>query len=342
MAYLAVDLDGVCANYRAYSACAPAIPVLKNNAYGMGIIQTAAALRAEGAGLFACSTPEEALMLARCGFETLLLSCMHDEGQLRALVDAGAIVAVESLWQARLMRGCGRRARVHIAVDTGFGRFGFLPGQLGDMRTLFALGNIEVEGIFSHVASKKTAPAQKRRFDAVLRGLNGCPVGLRHLAATALALDRDYAYDAVRVGTGLTGRGEVGLKAARLMARVVSIRELPRGATVGYGAAALKRNSRVAVIDAGTGDGAFICREPTRARALKRLLSRGEAAVMMAGRELRVLGRPGLSHTMVDVTGVNCCVGDEVEIPQSPIFVPASVERRYESACGGMARPHAG
>ena len=203
MAELLVNTGAILDNYRRYAAGADqVIPVLKGNGYGLGAAQLRDLLRGEGATLFACATVEEALSLAQPDSDLLLLSCVHDMAQLRALLQRRVIVSVESLAQAQAIDALHMDARVHLAVDTGFGRFGFHPEELDAMRQVFALDNLRVCGIFSHFKGPIAAPAQYACFTQVLLGLEDCPVGLRHIAATHTAEVPQYRLDAVRLGSG--------------------------------------------------------------------------------------------------------------------------------------------
>ena len=101
MAELIINTGAVLNNYRHYAAGGQVIPVLKSNGYGLGAQQLRCLLHREGATLFACATPEEALRLAEPESDLLLLSCIHDMTLLRALLQRRVIVSVESLAQAQ-------------------------------------------------------------------------------------------------------------------------------------------------------------------------------------------------------------------------------------------------
>lgn len=324
MAELTVNTEALVHNYRHYAAGGQVIPVLKGDGYGLGARQLRHLLREQGASLFACATPSEALRLAEPDSDLLLLSCVHDLALLRTLLQKGVILSVESLPQAQAIAGLHMDARVHLAVDTGFGRFGFLPEQLPEMRQVFSLEGLRVCGIYSHFRGAGAAPAQFARFTQVLLGLEGCPVGLRHIAATHTADVPQYRLDAVRIGSGLTGC--CGLeRAASLQAPVCTVRRLQKGDRVGYGDMLLRRDTDVAVIEAGTADGAFVYRY----RGLRACWRQRRRYVLFNGVKAPVLGVPGLTHTMVDVTGLSCRTGDMAVIPHDLVLTGARVPRRY-------------
>ena len=205
MAELIVNTGALLQNYRRYADAGQVIPILKGNGYGLGAQPLRDLLARQGVTLFACATPEEALALAQPETDLLLLCCVHELPLLRALLQRRVILSVESLAQAQAIDALHMDARVHLAVDSGFGRFGFLPEQTEEMKRVFALDNLRVQGIFSHFRGAAAAPEQFARFSRVLLELDGYPVGLRHIAATRTADVPQYRLDAVRIGSGLTG-----------------------------------------------------------------------------------------------------------------------------------------
>ena len=327
MAQLTIHTAAVRRNYRFYAENGLVIPVLKDNAYGMGADAILEVLKEEGASLFACSKPEEALALAGKGADILLLTCIHEEALLQKLAENQVILAAESLPQAQFLNDLGIPVRVHLAVDTGFGRFGFTKDQAEDMKQVFALENIRVEGIFSHFRSQAAAAEQFAVFQQVLHSLEGFPVGIRHIAATGNANIPEYRLDAVRIGTGLTGVVGRLEPAVKFTAAVCTVRHLPKGSRIGYTSTKLKRDTDVAIIDAGTADGAFVY----RSCGPRTWLQLRKRSVDLGGCAARVIGTPGLTHTAIDVTGIPCKPGDRVTVAQTPVLISPAVPREYLS-----------
>ena len=139
MAELTVNTEAVLRNYHRFAEQGQVIPVLKDNACGLGMERIMALLQSEGVRLFACSTPDEALQLSGKGADILLLSCVHDRKTMEKLAAQDIILAVESFDQAETLASLSKDVRVHLAVDTGFGRFGFLPHETADMKAVFSL-----------------------------------------------------------------------------------------------------------------------------------------------------------------------------------------------------------
>ena len=151
-------------------------------------------------------------------------------------------------------------------------------------------------------------------------------MGLRHIAASHTADMPQYRLDAVRIGSGLTGCGAEGLeRAATLQATICALRRLHKGERIGYGDTLLRRDSDIAVIDAGTADGAFVYRY----RGLRAFLRQRRQHILVGGVQAPVICPPGLTHTMVDVTGLDCQPGDTVTIPHDLVLTGDHVLRRY-------------
>ena len=324
MAELIVNTGALLQNYRRYADAGQVIPILKGNGYGLGAQPLRDLLARQGVTLFACATPEEALALAQPETDLLLLCCVHELPLLRALLQRRVILSVESLAQAQAIDALHMDARVHLAVDSGFGRFGFLPEQTEEMKRVFALDNLRVQGIFSHFRGAAAAPEQFARFSRVLLELDGYPVGLRHIAATRTADVPQYRLDAVRIGSGLTGCCG-GTPAAVLEAEVCTVRRLKKGDRVGYGDTLLRRDTEVAVLAAGTSDGAFTYRD----RGLRAFWKQRRKYVLLHGAEAPVIAPPGLTHTMVAVTGLDCHPGVRAVIPHDLVLTGEHVLRRY-------------
>lgn len=324
MAELIVNTGALISNYRRYAAVGQVIPVLKSNGYGLGAQQLREVLCRQGATLFACATASEALRLAQPESDTLLLSCVHDMALLRELLQRQVIVSVEDLAQAQAIDALHMDARIHLVVDTGFGRFGFSPEQTDEMKRVFDLKGLRVQGIFSHFRGPAAAPVQFARFSRVLLELDGYPMGLRHIAATRTADVPQFRLDAVRIGSGLTGCGG-GMPTAVLQAAVCTVRRLKKGERIGYGDTLLRRDTEIAVLDVGTVDGAFVYRY----RGLRAAWQQRRRYVTINGSAAAVICPPGLTHTMVDVTGLNCQPGDTAEIPVDLVLTGSHVPRRY-------------
>lgn len=350
-----VQKEKIRENYRLLKekAGVPVIPVLKANGYGLGADGLFELLKEEGVSLVAVSRLEEALPLCGRGAEILVLSCYGSEEFLKTALEKELTVAVGDLaFAKRLSSMAERPVRVHIKVDTGMGRFGFLPQDIEEMAAVFELPNIEVAGIFSHCAAAflrdGSAKAQLEQFNGVVDALKarGLEIPLRHIANTSAAFQEGFALDAVRIGSALTGRSPVRLdlplqRAERVEAEILSVRTLPKGSNIGYGnVCRLKKETAVAVVAAGTADGFApgerhdlyrvqdICRYLFH--DLKLFLKKPAVYGRIGERRVPMLGRPATTHSFFDVSGMDCKPGDKMILEVAPLKVNATVERVYE------------
>lgn len=352
---IVVQKEDVRANYRLLleKAGVPVIPVLKANGYGLGADGMFEILKEEGVPLAAVSRLPEALPLCGQGVEILVLSCYGSEAFARVALEKDLTVAVGSLDFAKLLSSLAEKpVRVHLKVDTGMGRFGFLPQEVEAMAEVFALPNIQVTGIFSHLAAAflrdGSAEAQLEKFGQVIDALKerGIQIPMRHIANSSAAFQEGFALDAVRIGSALTGRLPMKTqlplkKVGQVEAEILSVRTLPKGSNLGYGnVCRLKKETTVAVVAAGTADGfapgekhdlyrfADICRYLYH--DLKLLLKKPVVYGRVGERRAVLLGRPATTHSFFDVTGMDCKPGDKMILEVAPLRVDAAVERIYE------------
>ena len=157
------------------------------------------------------------------------------------------------------------QAEVHVKIDTGMGRYGFLPDELDQLLPIFRyMPGLHVTGIYTHLhsafCSQKATIAQAEAFQRVLDQLHasGCETGMAHMLNSAGLLKYpQYAMDGVRVGSAILGRvsvrGNFGLtRIGECQATVEELRWLPKGHSCGYGAGwTAKKPTRVAVFSVG-------------------------------------------------------------------------------------------
>lgn len=352
---IVVQKEQIRENYRLLKekAGVPVIPVLKANGYGLGAEGLFEILKEEGASLMAVSRLDEALPLCGRGVEILVLSCYGSAEFAEIALEKELTVAVGSLAFAKMLSEQAEKpVRVHLKVDTGMGRFGFMPHEIEEMAAVFSLPHIEVAGIFSHCAAAflqdGSAKAQLETFNGVVEELKarGLQIPLCHIANTSAAFQEGFALDAVRIGSALAGRSPVPLelplqKAERVEAEILSVRTLPKGSNIGYGnVCRLKKETVVAVVAAGTADGFApgerhdlyrfqdICRYLFH--DLKLFLKKPAVYGRVGTHRAPMLGRPATTHSFFDVTGLDCKPGDKMILEVAPLKVNAAVERVYE------------
>ena len=319
-----IHLDRLQGNFQAIQASlAPgsqAMAVVKADGYGHGAA-AAKALRQAGAAWFGVSNLEEAVQLRRAGIDgdILILSFTPPEeaGRLAEFAVTQTVLSrpyAEELDAAA--QAAGVRVRVHLKVDTGMSRVGFLyhregdEAVLDDMAAACRLPHLTAEGIFTHFASadeEEDGGFTRRQFalfmDAVRRlEKRGVSFALRHCCNSAATLRYPEMHlDMVRPGIILYGlspapwmEGMLPLDPVMELKTTVSmIKDLPADTPVSYGRIYTTGEARrVATVPIGYADG------------YPRVLS-NRADMLLAGRRVRVVGRVCMDQCMLDVTGLD-------------------------------------
>jgi alanine racemase len=261
---LTIDLDQIAANWRALArhvAPSECGAVVKADAYGLGADRVVPALVRAGAKTFFVATPDEAQAvraLAPAGTIYALDGVMT--GSADALLVAGALPVLSSLaevheWAALAAR-IGAKLGAALHLDSGLNRLGLSSAEVGALaQDTDRLNKIDLRLIMSHLASADdpTDPkneAQRHTFDQVRAKLP--PTAASLAASDGLMLGQDYHYDLVRPGYGLYGGqafrgGPTPVKPTlRLETKVLTVRDVAKGETVGYsGAWRATRASRI-------------------------------------------------------------------------------------------------
>ncbi len=363
MKRLTVDREKIIANIehiKQVSQCENMIAVLKANAYGLDMRQMADLLRENRVRRFAVTDPTDALRLRDWGFgeeEILVLRSTACEEDIRDILSACATATIGSYDAAVSLNGIaegqGIMCDAHIKIDTGMGRYGFEPGEIERILSVYRfMSNLNVTGMYTHYAnafnSKKKTFVQYEAFVALTKKIQeaGFSPGLLHASNSAAVLRcKVPSLDAVRVGSAIGGRmtakGDYGLcKVGRLESTVAEIRWLPSGHPVGYGSAFVtKKPTKIAIIPIGTGDGfmtekmrdSYRFKDTVRyiGSALLGFVKGRRYYVAVNGKKARVLGHVGINHTTVDVTDIDCAAGSPAHFDVSPTYVPPGIDRIY-------------
>jgi len=311
-ATIEITLDNIVANWQFFVSLRPSCrmaAVVKSDAYGHGLPQTGLALQKAGADLLAVFTAGEACALRQAGFRGsiwVLQGILPEE--IARVAPLSLTSACWSLDNARLLSEYGQAHgltwRLHLKVDTGMSRLGFLPEEVpGALAALQALPNLDVCGCFSHLAisTQPEHPVTRQQVAAFRRVLRQLPDSCRenHLCATEGILnDLVPELPFARPGIGLYGYTEMPAFAGKLLpamslkCRVSSVKSVPAGACVSYSCLQqLSRASRLAVIPFGYADGYPRCLTNV-------------TAVLLRGQRVPILGRICMGMMMVDVTEV--------------------------------------
>lgn len=352
--YLTIDVVALRRNIslvKAKTGNSKIMCMVKADAYGCGAARVAKYCE-DLVDYFGVASVDEGVELRKSGIVLPILvvgnaapSRYADAVDFDIRLTVSSLEAAQSLNDFCLERG--KRAKVHLAIDSGMGRIGFLPNELNQAVRACRLDRVFVEGIFTHFAKadesdKAYTLLQKRVFDDFVCGMwnNGVSVGLRHVANSAAILDMPGCnYDMVRMGLityGLypsvfTDRNIDLTPVMSWYARIVHIKTLPKGSMVSYGGDYVtKGDTQIATLAVGYGDG--------YPRALS---DRGR--VIVAGRRVPIVGRVCMDQTMVDVTGIDDVkAGDIATLVGSQGEIAVTLDElaklcntiNYEVACG--------
>ena len=327
--------------------------VIKANAYGHGAVPTARKLEELGAEYLAVACLEEGLELRQAGIQSpILILGATPEDCAEAAVEQDLTQTVFRESQARAVsqaaRTLGRTAKVHLKVDTGMSRLGYLcdgshfDGGVAGICEACGLPGLEAEGIFTHfaVADEQDQESQaytRRQFDLFCRviraveEMRGVRFPLRHCANTgATACYPEMHLDMVRPGLLLYGYGEFAQRldlrpVMTLKTTISTTKTYEPGTSVSYG-----RLFTMGVVPYGYADGFFRCLSD-------------RCSLMTAKGPAPQRGRICMDMSMIDLTdlpGVD--VGDEVEIfgPRNPVEVMAAQAGTipYELTCAVSKR----
>ena len=368
--WIEVDLDAVVDNYqeiiKLLSSGSRCMAVVKADAYGLGAVEVAGALERAGCEAFAVTRVEEGLILREHGIEgiILVLGPTTQEEWPKAIGAQLQLTLSELSSIAALSEVCSDLedttiVQVHLKVETGMGRTGFIFSELEAVTlALDNAPNLQVSGIYTHFAraahkDKNYTLRQYERFTSFTARLGelGIHPTWQHVCNSAAFLDySEWHHDFVRIGTLLIGHypGQGFKEKIKLRdpwvakSRIVHLRKVPKGTYVGYQSIyRTKAETQLAVIPVGYADGFGIAPHFTPQGwvdfikiVIKNFIALfgvflGVERVALRGRTVRIAGKIGMQLTVIDVGMENCTLGDEVEIPLRRTVASARIPRRY-------------
>jgi alanine racemase len=311
------------------------LAVVKSNAYGLGAVPISKALDKDGVDWFGVTSADEGVELRESGIrKPILILTGFWPGEEKRLIDndlTPVVTQVDDLGHleraAKARSNKSNRVPFHLKINTGMNRLGIEPPEIeAFVKVLAECRHIELGGTFTHFASAedfkaRQTDAQEQLFRACVERLRalGVSPGTVHMANSGAICARPSTWaDMVRPGAIIYGYHqsfEPPQKKAEVMAqmpfkpclslgaRIITLRDVPPGEAVGYGARFVaERPSRIAVINAGYADG--IMRQRT---------NRGSA--LLRGRTVPLVGTISMDLTTLDVTDVpEATLGDVVTV----------------------------
>lgn len=333
---LEVNLDAMIRNYNYFRSKVPSttgmIAMVKASGYGAGSYEIAKSLQDAGAAYLAVAVLDEGLDLRRQGitmpimvmnprvadyiemFNKRLEPEIYTPSMLQDVIHQASIYGVKDY-------------PIHIKLDTGMHRMGFIEEEIPElMETIGKQCNVRISSVFSHLATAD-CPDMDDYTEMQLHAFERCSEYMllhssypfkRHILNSAGILRfPQYHYDMVRLGIGLYGVNTLPISMEKpldtvstLKAVIINLRERKKGESIGYARKGrLERDSKIATIPIGYADG------------MNRHFGNGTVKVLVNGCQAPTIGNICMDACMIDVTGIECNIGDTVQIfgPDMPI-----------------------
>ena len=323
---LELDLQATVENYRYFRTLleprTKLLVLVKANAYGHGAVEFAAMMQRAGADYLAVAYPVEGLELRRNGISLPILVLTAGTDFYPEIIETRMEPSIPNLYSLKklveVLREKGLKDYpVHIKLDTGMHRLGFVTEELPELiEYLKVTPEVKVKAVFSHLCVAEDPAEDAFTLDQIhlfrdnanfiADGIGYMP--MRHILNSA-GIERfpQYQFDMVRLGIGIYGISALPGKrlkpVASLKCKILQLKKLGPGETVGYGRwGHPKEGSVIATIPVGYADG------------IDRHLGRGAASFSVNGHRAPTIGNICMDMCMLDVTGIPAAVGDTVTI----------------------------
>lgn len=334
---LEVNLDAVVRNYNYFRSKLPSgtglVAMVKASGYGAGSYEIARTMQDCGASYLAVAVLDEGIDLRRRGI-TMPVMVMNPKVVNYRQMFANRLEP--EVYSMQMLLDVVKEAEkygvsdypVHIKLDTGMHRMGFVEEELPEMmNVLNSTGAVRIASAFSHLATADCMDMDEytllqlerfERFTGYMLAESKHPF-LRHVLNSAGILRfPQYHYDMARLGIGLYGVNTLPPEVEQplsvvstLRTVIIAIRDWKKGESIGYARrTVLERDSRIATIPIGYADG------------MNRHFGRGNITVKVNGKDAPTVGNICMDACMIDVTDIECREGDAVEIfgPSASVY----------------------
>lgn len=325
---LEINLDACLENYRYFrSKLQPSTKLLvlvKANAYGHGAVEFAGMMEEAGADYLAVAYPIEGIELRQAGIKAPIMVLTAGTDSFEQIVNYGLEPGIPNMYSLKVLcnvlekRGMSGFP-VHIKLDTGMHRLGFMTDELNELQDFLKTCNtVRVKSVYSHLAAaddpscddftKEQIALFQKNADRLSDAIGYKP--LYHILNSA-GIERfpEYQFDMVRLGIGIYGvsalPGDHLSTVASFKCKILQIKTLkPEDGTIGYG-----RHGRISP------EGTVIATIPVGyADGVDRHLSCGKGYFTVNGHRVPTIGNICMDMCMLDVTGTDAKVGDTVTI----------------------------
>ena len=331
------------------------IAVVKGNGMGLGLVEYSKLLVNNGIDMLAVANVEEAIELRQSGIkeDILMLTPMAKEKEIENLIENNIILTVSSLDQIyKIEKLAENEVKIHIKIDTGFGRYGFLYDNTTDILEAFKMcDKSKIVGTYTHFARPIDKKFTKKQFDRFINVISylkqkGQNPGMLHCSeSTAFLKYKTMNLNAVRLGSIFQGRTLVKVldlvKIGTFKSSIQEIKTVPKGYNISYGNMyKTKRETKLAIIPVGYMDGFNMRKDRDIFSFKENLLSVGieikkffkdnNLKVSIKNKKYNLIGRVGMYHSIIDITGSdNISINDEVTFHISPMLTNSTIRREY-------------
>jgi len=317
-AWLEVDLAGIDRNFQAIQEkigrTVAIIAVVKSDAYGLGLEPVVQTLDRSGAQMFAVISLQEAKRIRRVSKKPVLILGFLEDKEIAEAIENGFNLSLYENKLAplyeRLAGRVGKKARIHLKVDTGLNRLGVSLDQAAELLTSQRhFPHLSFEAVFSHLYSASNRATNLEQLERIrsliLKIGNRAELLPIHLTSSAAIANFPEGYfDAVRVGAMLYWEdGQLPIEeVVRCKSVVMQVKEIGAGEGVSYDHQFIaSKPMRIAVVGIGYAEG-------------YRQIQRGSAAMLINGERAKVLGRVCMNYTVVELGQEPVKRGDEVVV----------------------------
>lgn len=325
---LEVNLNALSHNYNFFQSLVPLgtkfVAVVKANAYGSDLVGVAQHFQDLGAAYLAVVFTREGVALREAGIKMPILVFEALASEIETLV---SYKLEPALYSPKIFRAFADYVKaqeikdypIHLKFNTGLNRLGFSANQASAIaKEIKENSSLKLQSLYTHLIESDDLDKKESTYDQIAVYQQICQdiaqelayMPMRHCANTMGVVNFSEAvFDAVRVGIGMYGytyNEEVNKKlkpVSRLIAPIAQIHELKVGDSLGYNRGLVAdKPMRTATVPVGHADG------------ISRVYGKAKAHVYVAGTLVPILGNVCMDMIMIDITGLDCEEGDEVEV----------------------------
>ena len=333
--WIEIDSQRLLSNYDTFTDFAKYVfPVLKSNAYGHGITQVAKILKQRDFPYIVIDGYFEAMQIQKVSSQPVLVMSYIDPENFVNMDFSKTAFVVQNVDIVQSLGNINRKVKVHLEINTGMNRWGCSPAEILPILELIRkYPKIELEGVMSHLADSDGGnnfylDYQSKLFDECVNQIliSGFDLKYIHLAQSAGSVKANSKFaNAIRVGIGLYGFNPLlpsdkdysklndNLPVASFYSKIIKIIDLNIGDSVGYNCTwKATKKTRIAVIPTGYYEG--LSRDLTG------------TCVKINGTYCKIVGRICMNITMIEISTLECKIGDIVQIFSSNLQDKNSIE----------------